>query len=113
ARVGRRRGAASPELRQCDVRALLGPLFFEVNFQGVFGMKLGSTNLLRAIGAGVMSAALCSAAAGQTSGFDKPLKNKAKETQPEGGSRSTMRMREDDGENSYELTIQDDEVSAK
>lgn len=77
-------------------------------------MQVHTNTLLRAAGAAVMAMAVASPAlAQQDGGFDKPLKGNKSHAAAQGGSMSSMVMREDDGDNSYELRINGDDVSAK
>jgi len=75
-------------------------------------MNLNRNFLLHAIGAAVAATAVAAPAAAQQDGFDKPLKSKASQNQ-QSASRSVMVMRQDDGENSYEVRIEDGRVTAK
>lgn len=74
-------------------------------------MKVGNnTQLLMTLGAVVVAAG--SAVAQSSGGFDKPLKA----GQPAAGgltSTTTMMMRQDDGDDSYEIRVEGDKVTAK
>jgi membrane-associated protease RseP (regulator of RpoE activity) len=79
-------------------------------------MKVSSKTLLRAAGAGILMVAAAAPAWAQSrpDGFDKPLKSgRATTSSQPGASSTTTMMREDDGENSYELRIDGDNISAK
>ena len=75
-------------------------------------MKRARTTLLRVLSAGALAGAAWTPALGQSApqeGFERPLKTKA---QP-GQSSSTVVMRQDDGENSYEVRIAEGKTTAK
>ena len=69
---------------------------------------------LRLIGAGAVLAAATGTAMAQSDGdFKKPLKARSHADQPSSTSRSTMVMRQDDGQHAVELRVEDGKYSAK